>query len=241
MATRIRVLLVVSGLAVACAVAAVGHVATRSNDRVPAVSGDLAIGRTAVTDATPGVPDPANPAFLPKRSAQKTPANSTLRTDELPAAAALSPEQIAQAEAEKEARHVAEQKVIQAREIMTREFKLTPEQAAAAEPALASVEDLTRSMMALTIEGKVIAATLERQAKENGWTPEQTKQMRELANREFLAAHQGELLQCLDNATQVLEDFRPHLTAEQIPGLDSYLDGVRMMKERLLRGSFRPF
>ena len=65
--------------------------------------------------------------------------------------------------------------------------------------------------------------------------------MREQASREFLAAHQGELLRYLDNATQALEDFRPHLTAEQMPNLDDKLSDLRRAKEQLLQGNLRLF
>ena len=241
MSPRIRVLLVLSGLLVVCAVVAVVYVATRLGVSQPAVSPAPPARQVEVVQVMPDTSLPPEPVTLPRAREPKKSADPTPPVVEVPVAPAPppSPEEVAQAEVEKQARHVAEQKVIQARESMIHEFKLTPEQVKAAEPVLASFEKAQRSLTAFTIEGKVMAAGLERQARENAWTPEQTKQMEELATREFIATHQSELFLYFDAVVQAFEELRPHLTAEQMPGLDKRVEALRKAKDRLLQGTLK--
>lgn len=246
MAKRIRALLIVCGLVVVCAVAAIVYIATRPEPNPPLVPTVPTVDHGKVAETPPEAPSPAEPVKpRPPREARKS-ANLTPPTDEASAAPTSSPEEAVQAEAEKKAREEAERRirekqeeaVSRLREEVIRDFSLTPEQVAAAEPVIARLQDMVRAFMSVFAEAGLKQLALRRQLQDDRWTPEQKKQLQEQAIREFTLEHQGELLQLFDEAIQGLEDLRPHLTAEQLPKLDKKAEETRQMRDKLLRGEF---
>lgn len=238
MSRQVNVLLAAGILAGLAAVAAVVFAVFFETERAPTAAPTPIVAETPADAATS---DEENaPPVKPRvpRALVKPVAPPTEAVQDVPVESA---EEVAETEAEKKAREKVEREIGSVREKMIRDFELTPEQATAAEPALAGMEKLMRSMMALAVELQSKKDALQRQVQENSWTPEQTRQMRDQMRREFLAAHQGELLEFMDSALQTAEDLRTHLTPEQSPKLDHQLAGLQRAREELLKGNLRGF
>ena len=222
MAGRIHVLLMVSGMAVVCVVAAVVYVATRSETNPPAVSATPSNGRTEAAAAPSATQTPAEPVVLPRTREPDQPAAS---------GAPPSPEEIAQTTGEKKNRESADEVARQTREQVRDELKLGPEQMVVAEPALAGIGNVNRAGI---LVGSEVAARFEPLKKQ--LTPEQWDGVLKQLTREVVAERQGELLQCVDEAIQAFEVLRPHLTAEQARAFDFRFNQLQKIRERLLLG-----
>jgi uncharacterized UBP type Zn finger protein len=118
-------------------------------------------------------------------------------------------------------------------------LSLTGEQVAALDSLLARAEETVRNMVPSMIELQEKSRTLMQQARDNGWTREQSRMMVEQATREFAQSHQGELLDAIDDLVGVAEEFRPHLSPEQIPRLDETLATLQTRRTELLEGKLK--